>query len=196
MVMKCGRKTTLIPSRMPVYIVGLLLNWIPTGFALDPNKAITQYIHEAWTTENGLPQNSVKALVQSREGYLWLGTEEGLVRFDGSRFTVFDKRNTPDLKDHSIQCLLEDGADGLWIGTETGGLSRFKDGAFTHYTRQQGLPGNHITAIHQDRQGVLWIGTRPGLSRWQAGSFASYSDRDGLAHNSGGNSPYSNEAAA
>ncbi len=59
-------------------------------WALDPNKAMTQYVHEAWTTENGLPQNSVTSILQTRDGYLWFGTQEGLVRFDGIRFTVFN----------------------------------------------------------------------------------------------------------
>ena len=72
--------------------------------ALDPRKALTQYIHDVWQTEQGLPQNAVEALCQTRDGYLWLGTQEGLVRFDGVRFTVFDRRNTPGLHTHLDLC--------------------------------------------------------------------------------------------
>ena len=73
-----------------VFILPLLI--CPFAFALDPAKAITQYGHDVWQIEQGLPQNSVLAILQSRDGYLWLGTDEGLVRFDGVRFTLFDKK--------------------------------------------------------------------------------------------------------
>ena len=73
--------------------LGLLLG-LPLP-ALDPRKAITQYAHQVWKTDAGLPQNSIQAILQTRDGYIWLGTERGLVRFDGVQFTVFDKGNTP-----------------------------------------------------------------------------------------------------
>src|SRR5581483_9198468 len=65
--------------------------------ALDPNKAVTQYIQSAWTSESGLPQDSVHAITQTRDGFLWLGTEEGLARFDGRQFRVYDRRTSKDL---------------------------------------------------------------------------------------------------
>jgi len=68
----------------------LLFLGLPTvSFALDPKKAITQYNHNVWQAESGRPQNSVNTMIQTRDGYLWLGTQEGLVRFDGVRFAVF-----------------------------------------------------------------------------------------------------------
>lgn len=76
--------------------------------ALDPSKTVSLHLLDSWTTLNGLPQNSVQAIVQTRDGYLWLGTQERLVRFDGVRFRVFDVRNTPELKSHYILSLLED----------------------------------------------------------------------------------------
>src|SRR5207248_5690469 len=89
--------------------------------------ALTQYILAAWQTEQGLPQNSVYAIAQTRDGYLWLGTEEGLVRFDGARFVTFDKRNTPAIRANWIRALLE-GRDGtLWIATIGGGLVRSEE---------------------------------------------------------------------
>jgi len=83
--------------------------------ALEPNKAITQYIHEVWQTDDGLPQNSILAIAQTRDGYLWFGTEEGLVRFDGLIFTVFDKGNTEEIKHNCIFELLvnKKGTSGL-----------------------------------------------------------------------------------
>ncbi len=62
--------------------------------ALDPRKALTQFARDAWTSDQGLPQNSVNAIVQSPDGYLWLATQEGVARFDGARFVVFDPRNS------------------------------------------------------------------------------------------------------
>ena len=74
--------------------LALLLPLVPAGqaFALPPDRAITQLRHEFWQTKDGLPQNSVDSMVQTADGYLWLGTQEGLARFDGVRFTVFDRR--------------------------------------------------------------------------------------------------------
>ena len=80
---------------------------------------------QVWRTEDGLPQNTVPAILQSRDGYLWAGTELGLVRFDGQHFTVFDRRNTPELKSNFVDALLEDHRGNLWIGTAGGGLTRF-----------------------------------------------------------------------
>jgi len=94
---------------------------------LDPSKTISQYTHEVWQTEQGLPQNSVKAIVQDREGYIWLATGLGVVRFDGVRFTVFDKVNTREIKSDDILALLVDHEGSLWIGSEHGGLTCLRD---------------------------------------------------------------------
>jgi hypothetical protein len=72
--------------------------------ALDPHRAITQYVHDVWYAKDGLPQNSVHAIVQTRDGYLWFGTEEGLTRFDGVTFTVFDRSNTPAIRSNQTPC--------------------------------------------------------------------------------------------
>src|SRR5439155_13825667 len=79
-----------------------------TALALNPRKSILQYSLDVWKQKDGLPQVSVRTIVQTRDGYLWLGTEGGLVRFDGVRFTSFDKRNTPEIRDNEIRSLLED----------------------------------------------------------------------------------------
>ena len=79
-----------------------------TALALNPRKSILQYSLDVWKQKDGLPQVSVRTIVQTRDGYLWLGTEGGLVRFDGVRFTSFDKRNTSEIRDNEIRSLLED----------------------------------------------------------------------------------------
>jgi PAS domain S-box-containing protein len=175
-------------SRHKVWLIASisLLLWLfchSPALALNPKKAITQYRHRAWKTEDGLPQLSAHAIIQTRDGYLWIGTQEGLVRFDGVHFTIFDKRNTPGLENHSIFTLLE-GRDGsLWIGTG-GGLSRLKDGRFITYSTDQGVSHNLIYDLYEDPEGNLWVGTfGGGLNRLQAGRWTAYTVKEGLASN-------------
>src|SRR4029450_7914904 len=135
--------------------------------ALDQARALTQYGREVWLSEQGLPQNSVLAILQTRDGYLWLGTQEGLVRFDGVRFVVFDNKNTPEIR-HSYVCsLLEDREGSLWVGTVGGGLSRLKRGTFTAFTTKQGLSNDNVRAIQEDPEGGLWVGSDGGVDRIQ-----------------------------
>src|SRR5688572_17377799 len=101
--------------------------------ALDPNRSLNEFGHQVWTTENGLPQNTVQTIVQTQDGYLWIGTQEGLVRFDGLNFTVFDKENTPAFKSNDIRFLQQDRNGRLWISTSYGLVSRH-NGQFTSYT--------------------------------------------------------------
>lgn len=145
------------------------------ALALDPNRAITQYIQSSWTTESGLPQNSVHAIAQTPNGYLWLGTEEGLTRFDGIEFTTYNHANTPGLPSNYVQALAA-GPDGaLWIGTDSG-LAEFQpssaaasSGAFVTITVAEGLSANSVTALWTGSDGVVWAGTSKGLNRISAG---------------------------
>lgn len=161
--------------------VGLTLLALGVGpcRALDARKAITQYSRRVWQTENGLPQNSVAAMVQSRDGYIWLGTQEGLVRFDGVRFTVFDRSNTRELKNNNVGALLEDRAGRLWIGT-LGGLTRLQQGRFTSYTTADGLSHDSVRSLFEDREGRLWIGTSGGLNRLDGNRFIRYTAETGV----------------
>ncbi len=164
-------------------IMALCFACIPAALALDPDKSVRQYVHNAWQTDDGLPQNYVQAIIQTRDGYIWLATQEGLVRFDGISFTVFDKRNTPELRENNIQALYEDRTGAVWIGTEGGGLVRMRDRMFTAFTTEQGLADNIVDAIFEDRAGALWIGTLRGLNRFKDESFTLYTTADGLASN-------------
>lgn len=108
--------------------------------------------------ENGLPQNSVHALAQTRDGFLWLGTEAGLVRFDGSGFLVLDHSSTPALPSGDIRYLLETNDGALWIGTAEG-LARWKDGAMTAFGPHEGPPAGAITALEETAEGRLRVET-------------------------------------
>jgi ligand-binding sensor domain-containing protein/signal transduction histidine kinase len=152
------------------------------ALALDPGRPLTRYSLDAWSVDRGLPDSAVFAIVQTRDGYLWVGTTEGLARFDGLRFTVFDKANTPAIRHNQIQALLEDDTGALWIGTYGGGLVRLKDGRFEAYTTAEGLPGDTVRSLSQSADGSLWIGTHgAGLGRLRDGVFRTLTRRDGLA---------------
>jgi ligand-binding sensor domain-containing protein len=124
---------------------------------LDPSKTIAEYVTDVWHTEQGLPQNSVRSIAQTPDGYLWLATEQGLARFDGIKFTVFDQRNTSELSANEITALLVDTQGALWIGTHGGGLSRYAHGKVSTYTAKDGLKSNSILSLYFDKEGVLWI---------------------------------------
>lgn len=152
--------------------------------ALNPEKAMTQYFLETWTTNNGLPENSVFTIRQTRDGYLWLGTEEGLVRFDGVKFTVFDKSNTPEFRDNAIMALVEDRQGSLWIGSYGGGLTQLKDGKFKNYSTRDGLSNDYVYSLAADPDDSIWIGTSAGgLNRLSKGKIKNYTVKDGLIDN-------------
>jgi signal transduction histidine kinase/ligand-binding sensor domain-containing protein/ActR/RegA family two-component response regulator len=151
---------------------------------LDPSKSITQYVHDVWTTESGLPQNSILAIAQTPDGYLWLGTEEGLSRFDGVRFFTFDSRNTPDLRSNEVDSLLVDHRGALWIGTHGGGLTSLSHGVFKTFGKHEGLSNEFVKALYEDEQGDLWIATDGGgLNHLRNDRFEVYTRKDGLADN-------------
>lgn len=144
------------------------------AFALDPAKAITQFIHSVWQARDGIPQSTITAIAQTPDGYLWLGTREGLARFDGVRFTVYTNENTPALTQSQILSLLADREGRLWIGTWGGGLTKLEDGLFTRLSADQGLPNELVAVVAQDRNGRIWVGTDGGgLARLDGDRFAS-----------------------
>src|SRR4051812_19115926 len=89
--------------------------WKDRTAALDRQRDLSEFSHETWLTENGLPQNTVHDIAQTLDGYIWAATDEGLARFDGISFTVFNKHNTPQLKDADIHALFADRQGGLWV---------------------------------------------------------------------------------
>jgi PAS domain S-box-containing protein len=180
--MRFTRGGMLISAWLTVYLLLPVTNWPDAAWASGRRQVITQYANEVWQSEQGLPQNAVQALAQTRDGYLWLGTQEGLARFDGVRFTVFNRRNTPELKHNNIQSLLESRDGSLWIGTSDG-LTRLKDRTFTTFTTDEGLSNNYITSLFEDAAGKLWIGTSGGgLNLFQNAGFLHYTTKEGLAN--------------
>src|SRR5580698_6397312 len=137
---------------MPLRGLRLCLAFVALSCGVASLRA-AEYSHRIWRTEDGLPQNRVQAISQTPEGYLWVGTSEGLACFDGVRFLIFDRSNTPAITDNSI-LFLEAVPDGsLWIGTEGGGLLHYTRGVFQTFGQKDGLTNSFIRATHLDRRG-------------------------------------------
>lgn len=160
-----------------------LLALVPSAHAsLDPSKDLSQFIQQSWQNEQGLPENSVTAIAQTADGYLWLGTESGLARFDGLRFTVYDKSSAPGLTGNFITCLLVDDEGTLWIGTHDAGLTRFRNGNFAPFWSEGALGSESILSLYEDAERHIWVGTDGGgLSRIQSGAIQTITKRDGLS---------------
>ena len=161
------RKSCMIRV-LGVLVSGAILTGL-AGFAgtatLVPDGA---FVSRSWRVGQGLPQDSVWAITQTRDGYLWVGTGAGLARFDGVQFKVFGLgEGLPALH---VRALLEDQSGGLWVGTGNG-LARFYRGRVEGFANQEGLAGARIISLAEDRDGSVWIGTPRGVIRWRAGAF-------------------------
>ena len=130
--------------------------------------AAAQYRFDSWTTDQGLPQNSVQAILQAQDGYLWLTTFDGLVRFDGVRFTVFNRANTPGIKTNRFTALYEDRDGVLWIGSEHGILTRYDRSTFESFSLD-GDGSGVIQGIAGDDSGRLWIRRDDRILEWRGG---------------------------
>ncbi len=129
------------------------------------------YTRRVWQVSDGLPEQTVQAFAQTPDGYLWIGTTGGLVRFDGANFTVFDRQNTPALHENSVFCLIVSRDGSLWIGTEGGGLAHYSDGEFQSWTTREGLSNEFVRTILEDAGGTIWAGTDNGLLRLEREHF-------------------------
>jgi ligand-binding sensor domain-containing protein/signal transduction histidine kinase/CheY-like chemotaxis protein/HPt (histidine-containing phosphotransfer) domain-containing protein len=140
----------------------LLMIACQDSFALDPTLQPSQYLVENWQIPEGLPQSSVQAIARTPDGYLWVGTQEGLARFDGVRFSVFIGGPGVDVPDKHIAVLFVDAAGRLWVGTRSG-VAVLDEGHFKSLNRFPELSHAHVRAITQDSAGHMWVGTEQGL---------------------------------
>ncbi len=146
-------------------LVALFLTIAPgkTACALDPSRSISQAFHRVWQVPQGLPQATIFSILQTEDGYLWLGTPAGLIRFDGVRFiTIPDCAGVPADK-LRIRDLCEDRAHQTWIATDGMGLIRFRGTEPLRYTRAQACPRIQSRCVLPDRDGSVWAGTENGL---------------------------------
>lgn len=155
--------TILLHTAKRLLLAGsLLLIAAGTLLALDPSRSLTQYLHRIWQVQHGLPRATIFTICQTHDGYLWLGTQAGLVRFDGVKFTELPELGGVSLKNEQITQLIEDHQHTLWIATSSAGLVKYKAGVATLFT---GLPSKSIQALYVDKRNELWVGTDRGLVR-------------------------------
>jgi ligand-binding sensor domain-containing protein len=176
------RKARTVPSRIWISVPLLVLLLVAAATGIAQRKSIKQYVHQVWSTANGLPQNSASDIVQTKDGYIWFATQDGLARFDGVQFNVFDRTNTKELPDSWVFTLLEDGDGGLWIRPNgyAPGLVRYANGSFTSYRKAEGLGHDRVITWETDKHGTTWMGTLGGLSEFKGGTFKTYTKKDGL----------------
>ncbi len=146
--------------------------------ALDPERPLTQVQVDVWQTENGLPQNTVTSILRTRDGHLWFGTYDGLVRFDGARFTVFDGKTSPLLANGSAFALMEDRRGVLWIGRSEN-VVQYENGVFRQVLGDE-LGQGTVWSLCEGRDGTVWAGAGKGLVRWKDGKATLLTKRDGL----------------
>jgi ligand-binding sensor domain-containing protein/signal transduction histidine kinase len=161
------------PYRWQLFLILWLgLAWLCHAQVTPHVPGGAEFLVRSWQLEDGLPDNSVKAILQTRDGFLWLGTDNGLARFDGVIFRPFNTRNTPELKSDRVRCLLEDHDGGLWIGTEGGGLTLFANQRF-HRAELEGKINENaaISGLLQNEEGEIWAwveGHGPARARCHA----------------------------
>ena len=132
-----------------------------------------QYRSTQWTADNGLPQNSVRGLVQATDRYLWIATLDGIAKFDGIRFTVYNKSNTPGITSDRFVALADGDGGDLWMASEDGNLIRYHAGHFQRMGEADGLRPYSVGAITYDHQGGVWVDSDNRVYRWspQSGRF-------------------------
>lgn len=161
-------------------MASLAANALAANFTNQESK----YISYDWDSEDGLPNDSINAVAQTQEGYFWLATREGLIRFDGVRFVNVpigsaEKRTT------AFTSLYETRDGTIWITSEDGRLFRLKNGKSFEVSLPPVITNGILTRLYEDKLGAIWIGTETnGLVRFSDGQFTRFTTADGLAHNS------------
>lgn len=169
----------------PLFLGTCLFFFLSSPLSCLKPGQIEDFLIRSWDIEDGLPQNSVSAVIQTRSGYIWFGTQVGLVRFDGtSNYKIFNRWNTRELKSDAVLCLYEDKRGTLWVGTDDGGIVGLDEGKWRAYTTAEGLSHNQVRVIREDSSGHLWIGTAYGLNRMKDGKFQVFTMDHGLLGNS------------
>jgi signal transduction histidine kinase/ligand-binding sensor domain-containing protein len=172
-----GRETAMFRAPTRVVLLGLL-TLHPAAWALD--NLPTSYTERTWQMQDGLPEQTVQAFGQTKDRYLWIGTTGGLLRFDGARLVLYDRDNTPAIRENNIFNLMVARDDTLWIATEGGGLIRYRDGSFRSYSAADGLLNDFVRTVYQDTKGLIWIGTDDGLFRFSDTKIERVDNKNGV----------------
>lgn len=155
-----------------------------SALALDPNKSLTQYAHRIWGQEEGLFQPTIYSILQSRDGFLWLGTQDSLIRFDGLHFREFEDTEQSALHRSLIRALREDKTGNVWAASVGGGLARISPtGTLTRFTTKNGLPSDDLFCLDSEGDGTLWSCSTQGLLKIDGRGFNVFTTGDGLPSN-------------
>jgi len=127
-----------------------------------------QYQLRNWTVENGLPQNVIRGIAQTPDGYLWIATLNGVARFDGVRFVLFNRSNTPGIDSNRFSSMVKGQNGDLWLGSEDGALTRYHDGTFRTYGPEDGIPAGSIRGTTTDAAGDIWILSETSILKWNS----------------------------
>jgi signal transduction histidine kinase/ligand-binding sensor domain-containing protein len=163
---ECERRSVV--TVLPCAVAALFLSG-SAALGLNSSIPLHTYSRQTWRTDNGLPQNTVHAITQAHDGFVWFGTEGGLVRFDGITLLTFDSQNTPQLRSNNVRAIVEDGAGKLWIATADG-LTTYSAGVFQSLTQRDGLPSNDILGVSLGPDGGVQINTSEGDSEYKSGT--------------------------
>src|SRR5580704_17943578 len=129
---------------------------VRTALALAPERQITELVHRDWDSKSGVPAD-IRALAQSTDGYLWVGSFRGLFRFDGIQFQVFEPESGARLPSHEILSLFAVPGNRLWIGYRKGGVSVLEAGKLINYSSVDGFPEGRVNGFTRDRNGRVWV---------------------------------------
>jgi signal transduction histidine kinase/ligand-binding sensor domain-containing protein len=151
------------PSRILRLLAGLAILFCML------ETAHAQFGFEVLTVDNGLPENEIRGITQTPDGYLWIATFNGLARFDGVHLTVFN-RETPGLLSNQFGTMLQGRSGDLWLDSVDRGVVRYHDGLFRAYGRQYGVPADIINGLTGDDQGDVWLLAGDRISRWDEAS--------------------------
>lgn len=150
-------------KRIFVFLVFLFSICFLTSQSQGSAVIWADYVNQVWTAAEGLPGNTVTDLLQKSDGYIYIGTYDGLVRFDGVKFTILNKNTVSDFRCVSARTIFEDTDGNLWVGSNDEGVAKISSSGIEMFTTDNGLPNNSIRDIAQDKSGNIWIGTSNGV---------------------------------
>jgi signal transduction histidine kinase/ligand-binding sensor domain-containing protein len=178
--------TRTLTRSISIFLVACLVRWtIPaaaaSNFAADSAEtASSMRTWHAADGPDGLPSDSVTAVLQTHDGFLWVGTTAGVVRFDGVKFTGLPVEASSRNNVTGVTALCEDSRGFLWIGTQQNGLFELAGGRVFHFSRDEGLLSDNVSSLATDNHGRVWVGSHSGLNLWTGQKFVSFTKNDGL----------------
>ncbi len=134
-------------------------------------------VSSSWNVQDGLPVNTVNSLIQDQQGYIWFTTYDGIVRFDGLNFKVFNHSNTPQIANNRATLIYEQKGTGLWISLENSGVVLMTEQDTTHFDEKDGFTSANVMVIEEGKNGSMWFGTNQGLFKYENGTFSRVFDR-------------------